>query len=94
MLATVMTVPAMLVEQPGPWHHGGADGPPSGVWWIFPILWGLLWVGVLFGGYRLLRGRMAGRDPRVPAEGLLAERFARGEIGEDEYQERLAVLRK
>ncbi|MCB5163843.1 SHOCT domain-containing protein [Streptomyces bambusae] len=32
---------------------------------------------------------------RAPAaEGLLAERFARGEIDDDEYERRLAVLRR
>jgi putative membrane protein len=32
-------------------------------------------------------------EPAPSPERLLAERFARGEIGEEEYQQRLAVLR-
>jgi putative membrane protein len=71
----------------GPWHHDDAPG-----WWpVFPIGFGLFWLLVLGGGFYLLskRGRWSGGG----AERVLAERYARGEIDEDEYRERLAVLR-
>jgi putative membrane protein len=87
MLATMST----LAASPGPWrdgHHGG------GLWWIFPLFWGLFWVALVTSGFYLLRRRMALRGPRAGAEAVLAERFARGEVSEDEYRERLAVLRK
>lgn len=87
MLATM----AELATHPGPWREGGHGG---GLWWIFPLLWGLFWVAVIITGGTLLRRRMAPRDPRKGAESVLAERFARGEINEDEYHERLAVLRQ
>ena len=63
----------------------------------------LFWGAVIFGIVLLVRyfGR-SGQPPGAPPqsaesppspERLLAERFARGEIGEEEYRQRLAVLR-
>ncbi|MCD0485948.1 SHOCT domain-containing protein [Streptacidiphilus sp. ASG 303] len=42
-------------------------------------------------------GQAAGKPaggPAAPAEDVLADRFARGEIDEEEYRRRLAVLRE
>jgi putative membrane protein len=76
----------------GPWHHHGGPG-----WWLlFPICFGLLWLLVIGGGGYLLWRRTNAMRPASPsstAEAVLAERYARGEIDEDEYRERLAVLR-
>jgi putative membrane protein len=67
------------------WHGGHA-------WW--PILW-LFWV-TLIGLLLFLfarRGRSgAGRVPSAKA--ILAERYARGEIGADEYRERLSNVKR
>jgi putative membrane protein len=60
----------------------------------------LFWGAVIFGIVMLVRylGR-SGQTPETPPpasptpEQLVAERFARGEISEDEYQQRLAVAR-
>ena len=65
---------------------------PGGWWFIFPLFWLLLFGGVIF---MLVRGRR-GRDQwhqSQSAEGVLAERYARGEIAEEEYRERLEVLK-
>jgi putative membrane protein len=72
------------------WHGG------PGAWWpLIPLAWALfliLIVGtVLFvlrrrGGPGAWRGRPSG-------ESVLAERYARGEIDEDEYRKRLAFLK-
>ncbi|MCO5993175.1 SHOCT domain-containing protein [Actinoallomurus rhizosphaericola] len=72
--------------QHGPWQHG--DGP--GWWPVIPLVFGLFWLLVLGGG-----GYLLWRRTKTPAraESLLAERYARGEIDEEEYRERLAVLR-
>lgn len=72
----------MTLTAYGHWHdHGPA-------WWpVFPIGFGIFWLLVLGGGLYLLSKR-----PRGP-ERMLAERYARGEIDEDEYRERLGVLR-
>ncbi|MGH3731220.1 MAG: SHOCT domain-containing protein [Micromonosporaceae bacterium] len=78
--------------QPGPgWDHGpGGPGGGPGWWLIFPILF---WVIVLSAvGYVIYR-----RSPRVSArtsaERTLADRYAKGEIDEQEYQQRRNVLR-
>ncbi|MFL5922901.1 MAG: SHOCT domain-containing protein [Gaiellaceae bacterium] len=70
------------------WHH-------HGVFWLWPLV-PLFWLLVFFLLARLFfwrggRGpwaRPAGPDPRT----ILAERYARGEIGYDEYRERLGHL--
>jgi putative membrane protein len=60
-------------------------------WWP---LWPLLWVAVLATVIWLFvrRSKRTGRDPLDQARGILAERFARGELSADEYRERLAQL--
>lgn len=59
-------------------------------WWFVPF-WILFWVALIVVVWRLApwRGR---RDRRVDARGILAERFARGEIDAAEYSARLEVL--
>ncbi|HEY2950868.1 MAG TPA: SHOCT domain-containing protein [Micromonosporaceae bacterium] len=70
----------------GPWHGGG-----PGWWLIFPILF---WVLVLAAvGYLIYRGSPA-RSARADADRTLADRYARGEISEDELKQRRAVLRR
>jgi putative membrane protein len=71
--------------------HGAHWGPGS--WWpVFPIFWVVLWGVLIFTVFRLRRG---GRWQRGhSAEGVLAERYARGEISVDEYRERLDVLKR
>lgn len=66
------------------------DGP--GAWWpVFPLLWFLLIAGLVitFALSRRRQHRLAG--PRA-GKARLAERYATGDIGEQEYRERLAVL--
>lgn len=68
-----------------------ADWGPGGWWPIFPLLW-LLVLGVVI--FALVRSRGKGRwHQGHSAEGVLAERYARGEIAEEEYRERLEVLK-
>ncbi|MEU3458881.1 SHOCT domain-containing protein [Streptomyces sp. NPDC006733] len=79
------------------WHDGG-PGP-----WIlfFPLVWAVVVVGAVLVLRRTAgRGRGCGRGPWQwrAADGehapvaLLGRRFAAGEIDEDEYRARLAVL--
>ncbi|TDC61982.1 SHOCT domain-containing protein [Actinomadura sp. GC306] len=79
---------------PGGWHDGG-DAPAY--WPVFPIAIGLFWLAVLGAAFYLIRRRMTGTaavaDPMGKARSVLAERFARGEIDEDEYLRRAATLR-
>jgi putative membrane protein len=67
------------------------DGP--GAWWpIFPLLWFLVIATVITLFVR--SGRRRSRFGGIRAgESRLAERFADGEITEQEYRDRLAVLK-
>jgi putative membrane protein len=58
------------------------------------LFWGLVIAGVFLLVRHFGRGAQAGTSssPRPAPQQLLAERFARGEIDEDEYSRRLRVL--
>lgn len=74
---------------------------------LMVVFWGLVIAGVIAVVHYARGGRPSGaagwHGPAVPpggqtgrarAEDLLHERFARGEIDEDEYRRRLALLRE
>lgn len=73
------------------WPGGmGAGG------WVFMVvnalaLWALL-AGVIWLAARAFRHHVANSGSSYP-ERILAERFAKGEITEEEYRDRLTVLR-
>ena len=72
--------------------HDGAMGGWSFLWMLFNgvVLWGLLAAGgVLF--WRALRPPDRADDT---AERVLAQRFARGEIDDEEYRRRLDTIRR
>ena len=66
------------------WAHGWGPGP-----WglVFP----LFWLAVV-GGLVVLFRRRWGTDHIRSGRAVLAERYARGEISEEEYRTRAAVL--
>ena len=71
------------------WHH---DGP--GWWFLFPLFWILLIVGLFFlfrrrGPWGYYRHRQPRRES---AAELLERRFAEGDISGEEYRERRSVL--
>jgi putative membrane protein len=68
--------------------HGWGVGP----WWpLFPLLWFLLWAAVIVTAIVLWRRR---HHPTRSAQAVLAEEFARGNITEEEYEQRLATLQR
>lgn len=74
------------------WFDNGMHGWDA--WWGYPLMtvsmvvfWGL----VVFGAITLAR-RNRSAPARPDAEQVLAERFARGEIDEHEYHQRLDTL--
>ena len=82
-------------DGPG-WRDGrGWDGPP--VWFgvVGGILSLLFWAAVIVVGIVLLRRYLRSR-PKAgdSAVAVLGERYARGEINEEEYRQRLTVLRE
>jgi putative membrane protein len=66
-----------------------------GWWMLVPLLLLLLVlvVSAVWASAASTGGRPGSRAPREELEGILAERFARGEIDEEEYRRRLDVLR-
>jgi putative membrane protein len=74
------------------WHDDDWDGP--GAWWpIFPLTW-LLIVGAIVTTIVILRRRHWARHGIRSGEARLAERYANGEIDEQEYRDKLAVLKE
>ncbi|MGY1591242.1 SHOCT domain-containing protein [Geodermatophilus sp. SYSU D00708] len=74
------------------WDHMG-DWGWGATAVVVLLLLGLLVVGSLLLARRVRRPAPGSYPPPVrSAEQLLAERFARGEIDEEEYRRRLAVL--
>ncbi|MEU4413595.1 hypothetical protein [Nocardia salmonicida] len=65
--------------------HYDAGWHPWPFFWIFPLLFWITVIAVVF----FARRRCVGRGGAVSA---LRQGFARGEITEDEYRGRLAVL--
>lgn len=77
---------------------GGGWGAFGWLWMIIPLLfWGGLLTLIVWAVMRIFPGGSAGSTPREgsarSAEDTLRERFARGEIDAEEYEERLRVLR-
>ena len=78
------------------WYGSGMSGWGYALMTISMVLF---WGAVIYGIVALVRyagrGGQQSSDPVQPPEPerLLAERFARGEIDEEEYQRRLAALR-
>jgi putative membrane protein len=79
------------------WYGSGMSGWGYALMTVSMVLF---WGAVIFGIVALVRyaGRGGQQDVTAPSqpsspERLLAERFARGEIDEEEYQRRLAALR-
>jgi putative membrane protein len=68
-------------------HHMG-----RGWWWVMGIGW-LVFLGLIAVVVVLLVRRGTGSGRSAGAEDVLAERYARGEIDDDEYRRRLDVLR-
>ncbi|MFF3633585.1 SHOCT domain-containing protein [Streptomyces sp. NPDC002250] len=88
------------------WYDGGWGW---GGWFVMTVSMVLFWAVLIVGLVALVRHLAGTRHHRQPgpqppagegwgqerrAESLLAERFARGEIEEDEYRRRLALLRE
>lgn len=81
------------------WWNNGMDwgGMGGGGWVIMTVLMLAFWALVVGGVVALFRNRRpagsdSGTTPGRSAENVLDERFARGEIDEQEYHARRAVL--
>lgn len=64
----------------------------SGTWWWMGLVMVAFWGIVVWGIVMLVRRRPESSAP--DAQTLLGERYARGEIDDDEYQRRRETLRR
>ena len=71
------------------WGHMNGGG-----WTLMTALWLLIVVAATIVVVRALADRPAGIDGTKRAQGILADRFARGEIDTEEYRERLDELNR
>jgi putative membrane protein len=86
-MLTNLTVQAQYWDWPGPWHMGWGFG----FGWIFPVLMIFFMIAICM----FLMGHMPwGRshNPASSALQLLAERFAKGEISKEEFEEKRNIL--
>ena len=70
----------------------GDDHMGRGWWWLMGIGWLIFLAALVVVGVVLVRHLTNGRT-RGSADDVLAHRFARGEIDEDEYRRRRNALR-
>jgi putative membrane protein len=87
MLAQMTTI-ALLAHHDGPWD--------SEWWWAWRLGMFLFWILVIALLFFAVRRWGWGRrelSASERAKGILAERFARGEIGVEEYHQRIEQLR-
>lgn len=79
------------------WHGMGGNGWMWGMHWLWWIFWIALAVFVVWALVSAVGGDRSKEQPRQPeretAEEALRRRYADGEIDEEEYRERLRVLR-
>ena len=87
MLTETVTQRTAHGPHPDAAWHGGFFFP------LFPLLFLLVLAAIITTGAIRRRRWMAGAPGR-DAESALGERFARGEIDEDEFRARRAVLRE
>lgn len=69
------------------------DGWGGGGWLVMTLVMVAFWGLVAWAIISAVRGSSSTSGHQRSAEDILAERFARGEISKDEYNERLDALR-
>lgn len=75
------------------WNDSG-DHMGRGWWWVMGIGWLIFLALLVVLSVVLVRHFTQSGPSRRAAEDVLAERFARGEIDEDEYRRRRDVIRR
>ncbi len=102
IVSSVLLFPAtVLAQQPGP-YRDWADWPGPwhmmgwGLGWIFPLLMMVVFAFCIFFMIRMFagHGHPMHRDSTRSALEILSERFARGEIPKEEFEEKRSILER
>jgi putative membrane protein len=88
MMSTLVTAANTATVYADRW-----DGDRPDWWPVFPILWFLIIVGSIVAAFLYHRRKGEAAGSRA-GEVVLAQRYAAGEIDEEEYTAKLAVLRR
>ena len=92
--ALTLATPAAFAQTPywgwlGPWHMSA-----GGFWWVFPFLMMIFMFALCaFFMSRMFGGHSHGSDTTSSAIRALNERFAKGEISKDEFEDKRSILR-
>ena len=90
---TTLTLTTITWLADNDWQNRwNGDGPPFPLF-LFPLFW-LLVVAAVVTTWLLTRRSREAAAGRRSGEQVLAERYAAGEIDAEEYDDRLAVLRR
>ncbi len=87
---TPMAIQAIMQDMP--WHRQGLFMGMHWGWWLF---WVVALAGIVWAFWRLREDSREARRyarERLDAEDELRARYARGEIGEDQFLQRMQVL--
>ena len=85
---------ALIAAQTAADYTGPWAGAWAGPWFLLiPLFWILLFILFFALARRFWWGRRFSEMQGAGAESVLRERYARGEIDETEYRQRLEVLR-
>jgi len=92
VLILTFALPALAQGVIGP-HGSGPHpfGPRAGMFGLFLLLRAVLVIGLILLVWRALLTRSLWHRPDGATQ-ILRERFARGEIGDEEYRKRLGTL--
>jgi putative membrane protein len=71
------------------WDHD--DHMDGGWWWLMAVGWMVMVAAIVVAAVLVARG-LSNRHPTSNPHDILGERFARGEIDDDEYRRRRSVL--
>ena len=106
-LCTTTHAFAQQAADPPSWYWPHMWSGSWGFWWIFPLLMFLFMIALCFGAvFMMFRGghshhwmpwhtgvgRSPWADPAFSALQILNERFAKGEIQKQEYEEKKAAI--
>lgn len=94
MMTAVAAEASAILQRPRPWRHEGLFMGMHWLWWLFWIVTILVLVWAVWRGVVERRSSRRRARERASAEEELRTRFARGELGEEEFKRKMDTLRE